>query len=80
MRWELQGLNTFYMEPYHFSLDVRGTLYPERKGTRSWLKNQMEMKISFCVSPTIALIPESVLQDAIELVRLTLLISLFPHI
>ncbi|XP_027359370.1 uncharacterized protein LOC113868018 [Abrus precatorius] len=68
MRWELQGLNTFYTDPYHLNLDVRGTIYPERRGTHSWLKNQMDMKISFCVSPAMALIPENAMQDAVELV------------
>ncbi|RDX74054.1 hypothetical protein CR513_46232 [Mucuna pruriens] len=68
IRWELEGLNTFYMDPYHISLDVKGSIYPERKGKHSWLKNQIEMKISFCVSPAIAFIPENVLQDALELV------------
>lgn len=69
MRWELQGLNSFYNDPYHFSLDVRGTIHPERRGKRSWLKNQMEMKISFIVSPAMVFVPEHVLQDALELVR-----------
>ncbi|KAK7316331.1 hypothetical protein VNO77_35285 [Canavalia gladiata] len=68
IKWELQGLNTFYVDPYQLSLDVRGTIYPERKGKHSWLKNQMEMKISFCISPAMAFIPENVMQDAIELV------------
>ncbi|XP_061362238.1 uncharacterized protein LOC133305990 [Gastrolobium bilobum] len=72
LRWELQGLRTFYMDP-NFNLDVKGAIYPERRGTQSWLKNQAEMKISFCVSPTMAFIPENVLQDAGELVFKTML-------
>ncbi|KAJ1398735.1 hypothetical protein SESBI_30829 [Sesbania bispinosa] len=72
VRWELQGLNTFYMDPYNFSLDVKGCIYPERRGTRSWLKNQMEMRIKFCVSPSLAFVPEKVLHDAIELVFKTI--------
>ncbi|XP_061367594.1 uncharacterized protein LOC133310651 [Gastrolobium bilobum] len=73
LRWELQGLSSFYMDPYNFNLDVKGTIYPERRGTHSWLKNQTEMKISFCVSPTMAFIPENVLQDTFELVFKTML-------
>ncbi|KAK7271805.1 hypothetical protein RJT34_28013 [Clitoria ternatea] len=68
IRWELHGLNTFYNDPYLLNIDVKGAIYPERKGTRSWLKNQIEMKISFCVSPSMAFIPEHVLQNAIEMV------------
>jgi len=71
-RWELQGLSALYNDPYQINLDVRGTIYPERTGKHSWLKNQMEMEIAFCVSPATAFIPESVLQNAIELVRLPL--------
>ncbi|CAK8533473.1 unnamed protein product [Lathyrus sativus] len=72
MRWELRGLNSFYNDPYHFSLDVRGSIYPERRGKRSWLKNQMEMKISFIVSPAMIFVPEHVLQDALEMVFQTM--------
>ncbi|QCD92638.1 hypothetical protein DEO72_LG5g706 [Vigna unguiculata] len=67
-RWELQGLSALYNDPYQINLDVRGTIYPERTGKHSWLKNQMEMEIAFCVSPATAFIPESVLQNAIELI------------
>ncbi|XP_057740786.1 uncharacterized protein LOC130957943 [Arachis stenosperma] len=63
LRWELQGIVS-----RDFTLDVRGTLYPERKGNHSWLSNEMEMKMSFCSSPAIALIPDSVLQEAMQLV------------
>ncbi|KAG4914624.1 hypothetical protein AAZX31_19G023900 [Glycine max] len=66
IRWELQGLDTFYKDHYQINIDVRGSLYPERKGKHSWLKNQMVMKITFC--PKVAFIPENLLQDAIELI------------
>ncbi|BAU01296.1 hypothetical protein LR48_Vigan10g243400 [Vigna angularis] len=67
-RWKLEGLSALYKDPYQINLDVRGTIYPERKGKYSWLKNQMDMEIAFCVSPATAFIPESVLHNAIELV------------
>ncbi|KAK7381283.1 hypothetical protein VNO78_33855 [Psophocarpus tetragonolobus] len=67
-KWELQGLNTFYKDPYHIKIDVRGSIYPERKGKNSWLKNQMEMKITFAASAATAFIPENVLHDTIELI------------
>ncbi|AES74762.1 DUF1997 family protein [Medicago truncatula] len=71
-RWELQGLNSLYNDPYDFNLDVRGIIYPERKGKSSWLKNQMEMKINFTVSPTMTFVPEHILKDALELVFKTM--------
>ncbi|KAL9323474.1 hypothetical protein ACSQ67_008331 [Phaseolus vulgaris] len=67
-KWELQGLSALYKDPNQIKLDVRGTVYPERKGKHSWLKNEMEMEITFCASPATAFIPESVLQSGIELI------------
>jgi hypothetical protein len=76
IKWELKGLNTFFIDdPFHFSLDVRGSIYPERRGKHSWLKNQIEMKISFILSPAMVFVPQHVLQDAIELVRMLFLSS-----
>ncbi|WJX70555.1 hypothetical protein P8452_54647 [Trifolium repens] len=73
IKWELKGLNTFIIDdPFHFSLDVRGSIYPERRGKHSWLKNQIEMKISFVLSPVMVFVPDHVLQDAIELVFKTI--------
>ncbi|KAK2419962.1 hypothetical protein P8452_50282 [Trifolium repens] len=67
IKWELHGLNTFYIDdPFHLSLDVRGSLYPERRGNHTWLKYQIEMKISIDF-PAMVFVPEHVLQDAIEL-------------
>ncbi|KAK7266457.1 hypothetical protein RIF29_19101 [Crotalaria pallida] len=66
IRWELlQG--PLSMEP-NLSLDVRGAIYPERTGRSCWLKNEMEMKISFCVSPIMSLVPEKIIQDGAELI------------
>ncbi|WJX70549.1 hypothetical protein P8452_54642 [Trifolium repens] len=73
IKWELKGLNTLdNNDPYHLSLDVKGTIYPERSGKHSWLKNQIEMKISFILSPAIGFIPEDVLQNAFEMVFKTM--------
>ncbi|CAL0317184.1 unnamed protein product [Lupinus luteus] len=66
IKWDLEG--PFYMETSHLSLDVRGAIYPERIGRRSWLKNEVEMKISFCVSPTMSMVPENIMQGSVELV------------
>ncbi|KAK2419961.1 hypothetical protein QL285_030764 [Trifolium repens] len=73
IKWELKGLNTLdHNDPYHLSLDVKGTIYPERSGKHSWLKNQIEMKISFILSPAMGFIPEDVLQNTFEMVFKTM--------
>ncbi|CAJ2665706.1 unnamed protein product [Trifolium pratense] len=74
IKWELKGLNTLDNDPYHFSLDldVKGTIYPERSGKHTLLKNQIEMKISFILSPEMGFIPEDVLQTAFEMVFKTM--------
>ncbi|KAK3212522.1 hypothetical protein Dsin_017228 [Dipteronia sinensis] len=52
-RWQLRGLDNI-LELSHFSLGVKGALYSDRRGTRSRLKGQLEMNISF-ILPTIFL-------------------------
>ncbi|KAF8012888.1 hypothetical protein BT93_I0910 [Corymbia citriodora subsp. variegata] len=64
-RWELQGLDSI-PEPSHFALGVKGALYPDRRGTRSRLKGQLEMSISFVLPPMLALVPADVLQSVAE--------------
>ncbi|KAI4389261.1 hypothetical protein MLD38_001502 [Melastoma candidum] len=64
-RWELQGLDKV-LEPSHFSLAVKGALYPDRRGPRSRLKGQLEMTISFVLPSVLALVPENVLQSVAE--------------
>ncbi|XP_056169925.1 uncharacterized protein LOC115686386 isoform X2 [Syzygium oleosum] len=67
-RWELQGLDSV-LEPSHFALGVKGALYPDRRGTRSRLKGQLEMSISFVLPPMLALVPADVRQSVAESVR-----------
>ncbi|GAB2216742.1 hypothetical protein Droror1_Dr00024521 [Drosera rotundifolia] len=70
-RWELQGLQDV-AQPSHFSLSVKGALYPDRLGGRSHLKGLLEMKISVVLPPLLALVPEDVLRSVSESVLRTL--------
>ncbi|GAB2287757.1 hypothetical protein Dimus_022118 [Dionaea muscipula] len=64
-RWELQGLQDVG-QPSHFSLGVKGALYPDRYGGRNRLKGLLEMKISVVVPPLLALIPDDALRSVSE--------------
>ncbi|XP_021770853.1 uncharacterized protein LOC110735041 [Chenopodium quinoa] len=67
VRWELQGLDNV-VEPDQFSLSVNGILYSDRRGVRSRLKGQLEMKISVILPPVLAMVPEDVLRGVSEAV------------
>ncbi|XP_051140639.1 uncharacterized protein LOC127258042 isoform X2 [Andrographis paniculata] len=69
IRWELQGLDDM-LKPSQFSLGVKGALYSDRSSSpRSRLKGQLEMTISFVVSPVLALVPEDIRRDVAEFSR-----------
>ncbi|XP_057521819.1 uncharacterized protein LOC130801896 isoform X2 [Amaranthus tricolor] len=72
IRWELQGLDNV-VPPDHFSLGVQGALYSDRRGTRSRLKGQLEMKISVVTPPVLVLVPEDVRRSVSESVLKRLL-------
>ncbi|KAK6155067.1 hypothetical protein DH2020_009315 [Rehmannia glutinosa] len=65
IRWELQGLDDM-LKPSHFSLGVKGALYPDRRGSRSRLKGQLQMSMSFVLPPMLALVPEDIRRDVAE--------------
>ncbi|MBA0675373.1 hypothetical protein Goari_016921 [Gossypium aridum] len=58
-RWELQGLDNV-VDPSHFTLVVKGTLYPDRRRHRSRLKGHLEMHVKFILPPALALVPENI--------------------
>ncbi|KAK8717120.1 hypothetical protein V6N13_044401 [Hibiscus sabdariffa] len=58
IRWELQGLDNV-VDPSHFTLDVKGTLYPDRR-SRTRLRDHLEKHVKFVLPPALALIPENV--------------------
>ncbi|KAG5527583.1 hypothetical protein RHGRI_028482 [Rhododendron griersonianum] len=70
-RWELQGLDNI-LKLSEFSLCVKGSLYPERRGARSQLKFQLQMNISSVVPPVLSLVPEDVRFGIVESVLKTL--------
>lgn len=65
VRWELEGLDDV-AKPAHFSLAVNGALYPDRRGVRSRLKGQLEMKISVILPQMLSLVPEDLIRSVSE--------------
>ncbi|KMT17332.1 hypothetical protein BVRB_2g040230 [Beta vulgaris subsp. vulgaris] len=65
VRWELQGLDNV-LDPNHFDLGVHGSLYSDRRGVRSRLKGQLELKISVVLPPVLGFIPEDVCRSVSE--------------
>ncbi|CAD5333482.1 unnamed protein product [Arabidopsis thaliana] len=77
MRWKLQGLDRV-MEPADFSLEVKGALYPDRRGKHTRLRGQLEMNISFVLPPVLELVPEDVRRNLANAV-LTGLVENMKH-
>ncbi|XP_040371476.1 uncharacterized protein LOC112189595 [Rosa chinensis] len=67
-RWELGGIPEEY-QPRDLSLFLNGTIYPDRKqGTKSRLRGQFDINMSFIVSPLLGWIPHTVAQSLVEAV------------
>ncbi|KAM5581342.1 hypothetical protein ABKV19_010523 [Rosa sericea] len=65
-RWELGGIPEEY-QPRDLSLSLKGTIYPDRKqGTKSRLRGQFDINMSFIVSPLLGWIPHTVVQSLAE--------------
>ncbi|XP_047322680.1 uncharacterized protein LOC124926491 [Impatiens glandulifera] len=75
VRWELKGLDNVF-KPSEFSLNVKGALYPDRRGGRSRLKGQLQLSISFVLPPVLALVPEDVRRDVAETVLRSLVMNM----
>ncbi|GMI98217.1 hypothetical protein HRI_003491000 [Hibiscus trionum] len=58
-RWELQGIDNIF-DPSYFTLAVRGTLYPDRRGNKSRIRGDSEMSISIVYPPAFNLIPDGI--------------------
>ncbi|KAL3844644.1 hypothetical protein ACJIZ3_002047 [Penstemon smallii] len=65
IRWELQGLDDM-VKPSQFSLGVKGSLYPDRRGPRIRLKGHLQMSISFVLPPLLSLVPDDIRRDVAE--------------
>lgn len=68
IRWKLDGLDDVF-KPSHFSLGVKGVLYPLRRGTRSRLIGRLQMTISFELPAILSLVPEDVRREVAEQVN-----------
>ncbi|XP_062009874.1 uncharacterized protein LOC133726356 isoform X3 [Rosa rugosa] len=65
-RWELEGFPYEY-RPRDFSISAKGTVYPDRKqGTQSRLRTQIDVILSFIVSPLLGWVPQSVMHSLIK--------------
>ncbi|XP_071912588.1 uncharacterized protein [Coffea arabica] len=65
IRWELQGLDDV-LKPSHFSLGVKGILYPDRRGPRTRLTGTLQINMSFILPAALSLIPEEVRREVAE--------------
>lgn len=65
IRWELQGLDDM-LKPSHFSLGVKGILYPDRQGPRTRLTGSLQINMSFILPAILSLIPEEVRREVAE--------------
>lgn len=79
IRWELQGLDDV-LKPSHFSLGVKGVLYPDRRGARTRLRGRLQMTISFILPAMLSLIPEEVRREVAESVSYLLLFLVFYNV
>ncbi|KAL4354383.1 hypothetical protein GQ457_06G033590 [Hibiscus cannabinus] len=57
IRWELQGIDNIF-DPSYFTLAVKGTVYPDRRGNRSRIRGESEMRVSVVFPPAFTLIPD----------------------
>ncbi|OIV90238.1 hypothetical protein TanjilG_01434 [Lupinus angustifolius] len=64
---EFQKLPVEYA-PKNFKINCRGAIYLERQRKNSWMKNQLDFKISLDFPPLLAWVPEYVLQGIIHTV------------
>ncbi|XP_018511570.1 uncharacterized protein LOC103849504 isoform X3 [Brassica rapa] len=77
MKWELQGLGQV-MEQSDFTLGVQGALYPDRGGSHTRLKGQLEMNVSFVLPSVLAFVPEDVKRSVANAI-LTGLVDSMKH-
>ncbi|KAF1877428.1 hypothetical protein Lal_00040143 [Lupinus albus] len=67
---EFQKLPVEYV-PKNFKINCRGAIYLERQRKNSWMKNQLDFKVSFDFPPLLAWVPEYVLQGIVHTVLKT---------
>ncbi|CAL0299042.1 unnamed protein product [Lupinus luteus] len=67
---EFQKLPVEYA-PKNFKISCRGAIYLERQKKNSWMKNQLDFKITLDFPPLLAWVPEYVLQGIVNTVLKT---------
>lgn len=68
---EFPDLNPDYMPP-NFSINGKGALYLERQGRHIWMKNLLDITLNITFPPLLSWVPEYVLQNIVQSVRVTL--------
>ncbi|KAG4911658.1 hypothetical protein JHK82_052261 [Glycine max] len=71
-RVEFPDLNADFVPP-GFNINARGALYLEREGRHHWMKNQLDINVNLALPPLLAWVPEDVLLNILQSVRITLL-------
>ncbi|KAB2613821.1 hypothetical protein D8674_036137 [Pyrus ussuriensis x Pyrus communis] len=63
-RWEIRGIAGY--DPSDINLNVTGTIFADRQGTQSWLRNIFDINLSFIVPPLLAWVPDNAMRSITE--------------
>lgn len=66
VKWEFRGLD---IKPTHLDFSARGVIYPDRRQSQHRLKGHLEMDISYSLPQALWFIPEDLLSNIFEEVR-----------
>ncbi|XP_048433506.1 uncharacterized protein LOC125474112 isoform X2 [Pyrus x bretschneideri] len=61
---EIRGIAGY--DSSDFNLSIKGTIFSDRQGTQSWLKNIFDINLSFIVPPLLAWVPNNVMRNITE--------------
>ncbi|KAM1015387.1 hypothetical protein ACFX2I_045162 [Malus domestica] len=73
-RWEIRGIAGY--DPSDINLSVKGTIFSDRQGTQSWLRNIFDINLSFIVPPLLAWVPDNTMQSITESLVKTVMANL----
>ncbi|KAM1887728.1 hypothetical protein ACFX13_045936 [Malus domestica] len=48
------------------NLNIKGTIFSDRQGTQSWLRNIFDVNLSFIIPPLLAWVPDNVMRNITE--------------
>ncbi|CAN6702480.1 unnamed protein product [Malus baccata var. baccata] len=63
-RWEIRGIAGY--DPSDVNLSIKGIIFSDRQGTKSWLKNIFDINLSFIVPPLLTWVPDNVMRSITE--------------